>query len=190
MPPMSPEPLAPDPSGGVPPGVSVQAMSPHHHAAVVELNDAEVPQVGHLGVDGLAPLLSHAALALVATVEGGQLGGFLVAVASGEAYGSDNYRWFERRGTDHLYVDRIAVASSARRRGIGDVLYDVVEEVARRQRREEVTCEVNLEPPNPGSLAFHQRRGFVEVGQQDTDGGEKTVALLAKPLTGPWSDDR
>lgn len=174
-----------DPSVPVPPGVCVRAMSPHDHAAVIELNDGEVPRVGHLGVDGLATLLPHAALALVATVEGGQVGGFLVAVAPGEGYGSQNYRWFERRGTDHLYVDRVAVASSARRRGIGDALYDVVEEVARRQRRAEVTCEVNLEPPNPASLAFHQRRGFVEVGQQATDGGSKTVALLAKPLSDP-----
>ena len=179
-----------DPSVPVPPGVSVRAMSPHDHAAVIELNDGEVPQVGHLGADGLASLLSHAALAVVATVEGGQVGGFLVAIAPGEAYGSDNYRWFEQRGTDHLYVDRVAVASSARRRGIGHALYDVVEAVARRQRRAEVTCEVNLEPPNPESLAFHQHRGFVEVGQQDTDGGAKTVALLAKPLTDPRSDER
>ena len=185
MPPTSPEPVAPDPSVALPPGVSVRAMAPHHHAAVIGLNDAEVPHVGHLGVDGLAPLLSHAALALVATVEGGQLGGFLVAIAPGESYGSENYRWFEQRGTNHLSVDRVAVANSARRRGIGDALYDVVEQVARRQRRPEVTCEVNLDPPNPGSLAFHRRRGFVEVGQQHTDGGAKTVALLAKPLTDP-----
>ncbi len=178
-------PMSPDMSAASPPGVSVRAMSPHHHAGVIELNDAEVPQVGELGVDGLAPLLSHAALALVATVEGGKLGGFLVAIAPGEVYGSENYRWFERRGTDHLYVDRIAVADPARRRGIGDALYDVVEEVARRQGRAEVTCEVNLDPPNPGSLAFHERRGFVEVGRQDTDGGTKTVALLAKALPDP-----
>jgi predicted GNAT superfamily acetyltransferase len=30
-----------------------------------------------------------------------------------------------------------------------------------------VMClEVNLEPPNEPSLAFHRRRGYVEVGQQ------------------------
>jgi predicted GNAT superfamily acetyltransferase len=35
---------------------------------------------------------------------------------------------------------------------------------------------------NEGSLRFHHRIGFVEVGQQDTDGGTKRVSLLAKPL--------
>ena len=44
-------------------------------------------------------------------------------------------------------------------------------------------CEVNVRPLNAGSLRFHHRIGFTEVGQQDTDGGRKTVSLLAKPLS-------
>jgi predicted GNAT superfamily acetyltransferase len=42
-----------------------------------------------------------------------------------------------------------------------------------------VTCEVNLDPPNPRSLAFHERLGFREVGRQATKGGAFTVVLLA-----------
>ncbi|HXV37437.1 MAG TPA: hypothetical protein VEC18_09820 [Myxococcota bacterium] len=38
-------------------------------------------------------------------------------------------------------------------------------------------------PPNPGSLAFHERCGFVEVGRQDTDGGAKLVCLVSKDLS-------
>ena len=45
-----------------------------------------------------------------------------------------------------------------------------------------MTCEVNLRPPNPGSMAFHRAMGFDEVGTQNTEGGSKTVSLLVKRL--------
>jgi predicted GNAT superfamily acetyltransferase len=41
--------------------------------------------------------------------------------------------------------------------------------------------EVNLEPRNDQSLAFHAALGFVEVGQQMTDYGTR-VSLMTKPL--------
>ena len=44
-------------------------------------------------------------------------------------------------------------------------------------------CEVNVKPRNEGSLRFHHRLGFREVGQQDTEGGAKRVSMLAKPIT-------
>ena len=44
-----------------------------------------------------------------------------------------------------------------------------------------------MKPRNDGSLRFHHRIGFTEVGQQDTDGGKKRVSLLAKDLP-PRSD--
>jgi predicted GNAT superfamily acetyltransferase len=44
-----------------------------------------------------------------------------------------------------------------------------------------MALEVNVEPPNPASLAFHAARGYVEVGRR-VDGG-KAVSLLAKDLT-------
>ena len=46
-----------------------------------------------------------------------------------------------------------------------------------------MTCEVNIEPPNPASLAFHARMGFDRVGEQSTKGGEVVVALLAAPVS-------
>jgi predicted GNAT superfamily acetyltransferase len=148
--------------------------------AVTALNDAEVPRVGPLDPGGLEALLVHAELAVVA--EGsGQVVGFAVAIAPGADYGSPNYRYFEARRTDHLYLDRIVVAAAARRQGIAGALWDVVEEHARSTGRAELTCEVNVRPANPGSLAFHLGRGFVEVGRQDTGGGI-TVALLTKSV--------
>ncbi len=154
--------------------------------AVAALNDGEVPRVSPLGRDGLVAHLPRCDVALVAE-DGDGLAGFVLALAPGTDYDSVNYRFFAARGGDFLYVDRVVVAATHRRRGVGALLYDAVEERARATGRHEVTCEVNVRPLNEGSLAFHHARGFVEVGRQDTTGGTLTVALLAKPLTGSAS---
>lgn len=149
--------------------------------AVTALNDAEVPRVGYLGGGGLEALLRHADQALVAEVDGGVVGA-AITIAPGADYASPNYRFFEQRGGDHLYLDRIVVAPAVRRRGIAGALWDAVERHALLTGRAEVTCEVNVRPANPASMALHLGRGFVEVGRQDTGGGALTVALLAKPV--------
>ena len=164
------------------PQVRVRPMVPADHTTVVALNDADVPRVGPLGADGLPALLAHCDVALVAE-RAGELAGFVLAIAPGAAYGSPNYRFFERRGTDHLYVDRLLTAPAHRRAGVASALSDAVEARARATGRGEVTCEVNVRPANPASLEFHGARGFVEVGRQDTDAGALTVALLARTLT-------
>ena len=44
-----------------------------------------------------------------------------------------------------------------------------------------MVCEVNSEPPNVESLAFHEARGYREVGHlRQADGHE--VVMLEKPL--------
>jgi uncharacterized protein len=163
-------------------GLGVVRVAQRHLGAVAALNDAEVPRVSPLGEDGLAALVPRCELAVVAEDATGALAGFVLALAPGSDYDSVNYRFFGERGTDFLYVDRIVVAPTHRRRGVAHLLYDAVESHARDTGRAEVTCEVNVRPPNPGSAAFHGARGFVEVGRQDTTGGSLTVALLALPL--------
>lgn len=101
---------------------------------------------------------------------------FCQVLAPGERYASMNYRWFSGRYDDFVYLDRVAVAPAHRDRGVGSRLY---EEVERRTRATWFTLEVKLRPRNDGSLRFHARRGFVGVGQQETDYG----AMLS-PLRG------
>jgi len=151
----------------------------HHLEAVAALNDTEVPRVSPLGADGLVALLPHCDLAVAAIDEGGALAGFVLAIAPGASYGSVNYRWFDARGDDFLYVDRVVVAATHRGQGVATKLYDAVVDRARTTQRGRVTCEVNLRPANDASLAMHHNRGFVEVGRQDTTGGALTVALLS-----------
>jgi uncharacterized protein len=162
--------------------VPLRPVLPADHERLVELNDAAAPAVPVTARAELERLLGLSSLALVAVGDDGIVHGFVVALDPGSAYESENYRFFEDRGTPHVYVDRIVVDVAARGTGLGRLLYDAVFERARSTGRAEVTCEVNLEPPNPESLAFHARLGFTKVAEQSTKGGTVRVALLAAPV--------
>lgn len=152
--------------------------------ALLEINTAAVPAVNRVPAEELAELVADSALAL--TVDDGAPAGLLIALPPGLGYASENYTWFSSRadaaGTGFLYVDRIVVAERLRGTGIGRRFYEAVFATAAEQGRDEVLCEVNVEPPNPGSMRFHLGLGFVEVGRQRTKGGAVEVALLARPV--------
>ncbi len=159
-----------------------RTVRPDDVPALAVLNDAAVPAVNALGTDGLAAHVPGCDVALVVPDDDDAPLAFLLAVAPGADYSSENYRWFSEHRPGSLYVDRIVVAPHAHGRGLGRLLYDAVLGRARALGLGEVTCEVNLEPPNPGSLAFHGRLGFVQVGEQVTKGGSVRVALLARAV--------
>ncbi len=54
--------------------------------------------------------------------------------------------------------------------------------MARADGHTKIVCEVNLDPPNPGSDAFHDQMGFVEVGRAHLKEREKTVRYLCKSI--------
>lgn len=148
--------------------------------ALAALNDAAVPAVSPLGLAGLTAHAPRCVVAVVIDDDDGRPMAFLLALAPGSDYDSENYRWFASHRPGSLYVDRIVVAPAARGRGLGRLLYATVASRAGELGLTEITCEVNLEPPNPESLAFHTRLGFAQVGEQVTKGGAVRVALLAR----------
>jgi predicted GNAT superfamily acetyltransferase len=81
-----------------------------------------------------------------------------------------------------LYVDRIVVGAAWRRHGLARMLYREVFLQAARRGLSHVCCEVNLDPPNPISDAFHHSLGFAEVGRATIDDGAKTVRYLCSTL--------
>jgi predicted GNAT superfamily acetyltransferase len=147
--------------------------------AVLELNRDSVQELSELDEQRLEWLISLAHTALALDTEG-ELAGFALAIAPGTSYDSENYRWFGARFERFLYLDRIAVAANLRRQGLATRLYDAMEAAARPFAR--MVCEVNVQPPNPASLAFHGARGYVELDRL-AHGEHKLVALLAKELT-------
>ncbi|GIG27872.1 GNAT family N-acetyltransferase [Cellulomonas marina] len=175
-----PEPL---PLPAHPPLLDLRPVVEADLPALARLNDGAVPAVNGIGTDGLARLVAMSALALTAG-PADDPAALLLALAPGADYASENYRWFSRHRPGSLYVDRVVVADAVRGSGLGSALHAVVLAEAVRRGLGEVTCEVNLEPPNPGSLRFHTRLGFVPVGEQDTDGGAKRVVMLARGVQG------
>ncbi|MEY4606150.1 MAG: hypothetical protein RLY45_910 [Actinomycetota bacterium] len=154
-----------------------------HVASALALNNANVPELNELDGPEVARLATLAEAALVAEVDG-EFAGFCWAIGPGKPYGSLNYGWFSRTYEQFVYLDRIAVRPEFRRLGIGRAFYEVLIERLR-SSWPLLTCEVNVRPRNETSLQFHHAIGFREVGQQDTDGGKKTVSLLALPLDAP-----
>lgn len=122
-------------------------------------------------------LLEYSCVALAA-VAGEALVGFCMVMPPGTDYDSPNYRYFCDRYDDFVYLDRVAVDVAWRGRGVGRALYD---EVALRAVAAWFCLEVNVQPPNPGSLAFHARLGFAEVDRLETRPG-KVVSLMVRPL--------
>lgn len=160
--------------------VSIRAMGDQDHAAVVALNNANVPAVGPLDGESLVSLLAMASHAGVADVDG-HLAGCFIVLPPGQPYASLNYRWFASRMVDFAYLDRIMVEPRWRRHGVGRACYQWLFD-ALRGTADLLCCEVNIRPLNQGSLDFHHALGFNEVGQQDTDAGAKRVALLARQV--------
>lgn len=108
--------------------------------------------------------------------------GFLMGFCEGSAYDSVNYQWFNQRYDSFVYIDRVVVGAAARGNGIGGTFYAGLEQWALQQQKACLVAEVDIVPPNPGSLKFHQRQGFKQVGEQVYGRPEKTVAMLQKIL--------
>lgn len=146
--------------------------------AVLALNNAHARELSWLEPARLAHLVAQSFFARRV----GHLDAFLLALDQDADYDSPNFLWFRERYERFVYVDRIVVASSARGRGLARLLYRELFAEAARARHECVTCEVNSEPPNPASDAFHEALDFSEVGSARIRDGSKTVRYLLRRL--------
>ena len=127
--------------------------------------------------------LLHAWSAYHRVVEhAGSVVAFLLAFREGAPYDSPNYTWFAGHYRQFLYIDRVVVAATQQGRGIGALLYDDIVAFAAAAGIAQLTCEFDLEPPNPASARFHARYGFREVGRQWIDEGRKQVSLQLRAI--------
>ena len=166
--------------------MEIRAAEKTDYAAVLAMNEGALPHVSSLTAADLSEIAGQSFYFGVAWVDGA-VAGFLMALRPGEDYPSLNYRWFCERYASFVYIDRIVVGPQFNGLGIGRALYVDVERVTLLSGESGVapilTCEVNLEPPNPGSMAFHKKLGFGEVGQLVADEG-KLVSLMVKAVGG------
>jgi uncharacterized protein len=159
--------------------VTVRDAAASDEDFILALNAACTPAVGDMDASDYHEIVGWAHRILIAEA-GGIPAGFMILVRPGSAYPSLNYAWFEQRFDHHLYVDRIAVSAAGRGTGIGRALYDEALRIAAANGDQRVTCEVNVDPPNPESMAFHTRLGFRHL--LDRPWKDKVVAMLERPL--------
>lgn len=147
-------------------------------AAILALNNEHAAELSWLEAERLSFLLGEAFYARRI----GDLEAFIMTFDQDANYDSLNFVWFRERYISFIYVDRVVVAAHARGRGHARRLYRDLFDHARSAGHALVTCEVNTDPPNPASDAFHAALGFAEVGDAVIHGGKKAVRYYVRQI--------
>lgn len=156
----------------------ISALADVPEQDVLALNNAHAAELSWLEPDDLSHLIAEA---FYAEAVGG-CDAFLIAFDQDADYASPNFQWFRARYPRFVYVDRVVVSPAARGRGLARTLYRDLFERAEAAGHTIVTCEVNAEPPNPASDAFHAALGFSVVGTAAIHDGKKTVRYYARDI--------
>lgn len=159
-------------------GALPAAITRDDEADLLALNNEHAAELSLLDPARLRALLDRAFHARVI----GRAEAFLLAFDERADYDSSNFLWFRARFARFVYVDRLAVARSARGRGHARHLYADLMQRAVDAGHSTLSCEVNRVPANPASDALHAALGFTEVGEASIHGGSKTVRYLVRSL--------
>ena len=152
-------------------------------ARVLEINNANTPGVSELTMSELETDIKNCLHALAIDNEHGEVCAFCITFAPDAPDAGANHQWFTERFESFVYLDRIAIDSTHQNLGLGALLYLTVEQrMLDSAEHSLLCCEVNLEPPNPGSLRFHKRIGFTEFGQRSYNEFDR-VSLLGKNIS-------
>ncbi len=146
--------------------------------SLLALNNLHARETSYLAPETWSDLLRNAS---VASCIGGK-SAFLIAFDHAATYDNFNFNWFRERLKQFIYIDRVVVGSEHRGQGLAKVLYDDLRAHAEVRGIGSHVCEVNVDPPNPGSDAFHGKMGFVEMGRVALPHVDKTVRYLVKNL--------
>jgi predicted GNAT superfamily acetyltransferase len=146
--------------------------------ALHRLNEDHATELSSLPADTLEALIGSAFFA--AAVDDGDA---LVIVCDQDTpYDSPNFLWFRERYPRFAYIDRVAVSPLRRGEGLAQQLYEAVFAIARAAGHDRIVCEVNYDPPNLASDAFHEKLGFTEVGRAHLADRGKGVRYLRLAL--------
>lgn len=160
---------------------SLRKMTLADSEAVVGLNAAAVDVTSPMNAERFGLLHGICTVRLVAERHG-RIVGFVLAIPEGAAYDNGNYRWFSERLRSFLYVDRIVVCQHYQGLGLGGQMYSGVLDEAAKSGALSVCAEMDLEPPNMGSLSFHLAKGFSQIGTRRLDCG-KLVSMQVRGMT-------
>lgn len=113
----------------------------------------------------------------------GEADALLLAFDQDAVYDNPNFQWFRARFDRFVYIDRVVVSEAMRGQGLARALYQALFDRARASGHARVVCEINWDPPNPVSDAFHAALGFRQVGLATLPAAGKTVRYFARPLS-------
>ena len=156
--------------------METRALTQNDVESIWLINEQGLPGTGQVSKQEVSDLLKLSTLSLGA-FKNEKLLGFVLCLSPKTTYSSLNYAWFNKKYEDFIYVDRIAVSPVQRDEGIGSKLYEEVIFYSQ-ENNTPIAAEVNLNPPNPGSMRFHKRFGFEEVGILHHK--EKSVTMLLR----------
>lgn len=160
----------------------VRPMTREDEAEVLHLNGAAAPHVARLDAAELQRLRPLSSSHLVVE-ERGMLLGYALVFAMSDHYDGEEFQVFKAELSEPFtYIDQVVTAESVRGVGVGRKLYDAIAREARARSQNRLCCEVNIEPPNPRSLAFHRALGFRVTREMTTQDGRR-VNLLEKRLS-------
>jgi predicted GNAT superfamily acetyltransferase len=142
--------------------------------AILALNNAHATELSSFNAEQLQSLIGQAFYARHID----NAGGFLISLDETADYHSPNYLWFRPRYSHFVYIDRVVVTLLMRGRGFARRLYSDLFDYARAAHHRLIVCEINVEPPNPVSDAFHAAMGFDEVGSAPSTMGPKQCGIL------------
>lgn len=165
----------------------IRDYRPDDAESVLALNNACVPEVGVLDREKLDNLVSwspYFRLVDLGDEDNPDVVGLLIGLDHTAPYQSPNYGWFVPRFDRFAYIDRIAIADSARGQGWGPAMYADFEAWARDVDLPRLCAEVNVVPPNHRSVRFHDIYGFDQLEEFEPTGSpDYRVVMVAKPLT-------
>ena len=145
--------------------------------SIYDLNQLNTPEVGSLdSIEHLKYLLTIASKNFFVLLDN-EIIGFIVCFREGSSYSSLNYKFFSKNETKFLYIDRVVIKDTFRRKGVGLNLYQYIESIAM-EKNIPLCCEVNTKPLNKASINFHTNFGFKEIGNYDS--GTGSVAYFKK----------
>lgn len=142
--------------------------------SIYYLNESVLPHVNSISHSTIEKFMRISSFFMVAKFKE-EIAGFMIALGPGQDYKSENYIFFSKKYKSFEYVDRIVVKKKYEGMGIGRGFYEYL---IKQSNAERITCEVNLHPPNPNSILFHQKVGFKEIAQLYIDGRKKKVSLM------------
>lgn len=146
----------------------IRPIRPEDLDTIVDLNQSALEGVGSLDYESAALLVKQSDQAVVLDVDG-DVAGFVITLPTGATYDSSRYEWFEDRLDDYVYLDRIVVADTHRRRGVASRLYDAIES--------DLPVALEVYETNEASLEFHRRRGYRKVGEL-MHAGKRNLMML------------